>query len=328
MMMNRRSTIARDPLSKSAYFLSLIGGSKAEGWAECQYAWLDEIEGDPYSLPHGMNAWQALEQDFRTSFIDYAVHEKAHEQLRALTMKDGNVDQFIADFEFLAYRAQVDTDDPTVLHLFKMGIPIRLMEACVAHRPPTNFEQWTKAAQQQQRNWIIVQGVKAQHAALRGAASSTTTGSQSRGNTGPRGQFYWRCGNSNQTNQQGGARPPRAQLPPADPNAMDTSAGAAWKATTEEEKKLYREKGRCFECGKQGHLARTCPNKKAKARVGRVDDASEIAPEPEKTNSQESNTANPMTQLTARFMKLTDDERAELVRAMRMAGEEMGFQEA
>ena len=37
------------------------------------------------------------------------------------------------------------------IHLFKMGIPISLMEACVAHGPPTNFEQWTKAAQQQQR---------------------------------------------------------------------------------------------------------------------------------------------------------------------------------
>ena len=109
---------------------------------------------------------------------------------------------------------------------------------------------------------------------------------------------------------------------------MDTSAGAARKATTKEEKKLYREKGRCFECGKQGHLARTCPDKKAKARVGHIDDASEVTPEPEKVNPQESNTTTPMTQLAARFMKLTDDERAELVRAMRTAGEEMGFQEA
>ena len=134
MMMNRRSAIARDPLSKSAYFLSLVGGSKADGWAERQYAWLDEVERDPYILPHGMTAWDALEQDFRTSFIDYAVYEKAHEQLRNLKMKDGNIDQFIADFEFLAHRAQVDTDDPTVLHLFKMGIPVHF-----GSRPPDEF---------------------------------------------------------------------------------------------------------------------------------------------------------------------------------------------
>ena len=267
MMMNRRSAIARDPLSKAAYFLSLVGGSKADGWAERQYAWLDEVERDPHILPYRMTAWDALEQDFKTSFIDYAVHEKAHEQLRNLKMKDGNIDQFIADFEFLAHRAQVDTDDPTVLHLFKMGIPVRLMDACVDHGPPTSFEQWTKAAQQQQRNWIIKQGVRAQHA----AASSNVMQSQSQNNAGPHGQFFWRPRNSNQTSQQGGTRPPRARLPPQDPNAMDTSAGAARKAMTKEEKRQYREKGRCFECGKQGHLARNCPDKKTRVRTTNIE---------------------------------------------------------
>ena len=106
-----------------------------------------------------MSAWDALEQDFKMSFIDYAVHEKAHKQLRNLKMKEGNVNQFIADFEFLAHRARVDTNDPTILHLFKMGIPVQLMDVCIDHGPPTNFKQWTKATQQQQRNWIIKQGV-------------------------------------------------------------------------------------------------------------------------------------------------------------------------
>ena len=226
MMINRRSAIARDPLSKSAYFLSLVGGSKADGWAERQYAWLDEVEHDPYMLPHQMSVWDTLEQDIKMSFIDYAVHEKAHKQLRNLKMKEGNIDQFIADFEFLAHRARVDTDDPTVLHLFKMGIPVWLMDACVDHGPPMNFEQWTKAAQQQQRNWIIKQGVQAQHA----AASPTTMQSRSRDNTRSCGQFFWHPRNSNQTNQtnqQGGTRPPHTRLPPLDPNTMDTTALAA-----------------------------------------------------------------------------------------------------
>ena len=56
-------------------------------------------------LPHRMSAWDTLEQDFRMSFINYAVHEKAYEQLRNLKMKEGNVDQYIADFEFLAHQA-------------------------------------------------------------------------------------------------------------------------------------------------------------------------------------------------------------------------------
>ena len=44
----------------------------------------------------------------------------------------------------------------------------------------------------------------------------------------------------------------RSTPPPQDPNAMDTSVEAAQKATTEEEKCQYREKGHYFECGKQG----------------------------------------------------------------------------
>jgi len=59
------------------------------------------------------------------------------------------IDQFITDFEFLAYQAQVDTNDLTILHLFKMGIHVCLMDICVDHGPLTSFEQWTKAAQQQ-----------------------------------------------------------------------------------------------------------------------------------------------------------------------------------
>ena len=34
------------------------------------------------------------------------------------------------------------------------------------------------------------------------------------------------------------------------------------KANTEEEKQSFRKEGRCFECNRQGHMARQCPNKK------------------------------------------------------------------
>jgi hypothetical protein len=50
-----------------------------------------------------MNTWQALEHDFTESFINYAIHKKAHKALRDLKMKGSNIDQFIADFQFLAH---------------------------------------------------------------------------------------------------------------------------------------------------------------------------------------------------------------------------------
>jgi hypothetical protein len=44
-----------------------------------------------------------LEHNFVESFVDYAIHEKAHEALRDLKMKSGNIDQFIANFQSLAH---------------------------------------------------------------------------------------------------------------------------------------------------------------------------------------------------------------------------------
>jgi hypothetical protein len=52
MMMNQQATIAKDPISRSAYFLSLIKGPEANAWVEHQYEWLNQIEGDPQLLPY------------------------------------------------------------------------------------------------------------------------------------------------------------------------------------------------------------------------------------------------------------------------------------
>jgi hypothetical protein len=37
------------------------------------------------------------------------------------------------------------------------------------------------------------------------------------------------------------------------------------RAYTEAQKDQYKKEGRCFECNKQGHMARECPNKKTQA---------------------------------------------------------------
>ena len=53
--------------------------------------------------------------------------------------------------------------------------------------------------------------------------------------------------------------------PQHDPNAMDVDA--IWKAATEAEKEMYWKEGRCFNCGKQGHLSRNCPTKTLRIAV-------------------------------------------------------------
>ena len=108
---------------------------------------------------------------------------------------------------------------------------------------------------------------------------------------------------------------------------MDTAASAAQKATTEEEKRQYREKGHCFECGKQGHLARTCPDKKTRVRTINADTTSSTTSE---TLLEAVATTNQISasDIATQVIKMTDKEKAELVQVMRAAGEDTGFQEA
>jgi hypothetical protein len=103
---------------KSAFFLSLMDGPKVEGWMQCTYDWLNQVEADPSQLPFKMTAWQALEADFKQLFINYMEHKHMQDELRKLKMKDSNVDEYIAAFQLLGHCAGMNLDDPSALRLF------------------------------------------------------------------------------------------------------------------------------------------------------------------------------------------------------------------
>ena len=133
MRMNEGANIARNPMSKASYFLSLLSGSKVVRWVERQHDWLDKVEAGPheYLLPYGLDIWQVIEAEFKKAFIDYMAREKAHDDLRKLKMQGGNIDQYVADFQFLASRAEININDPAAIRLFQLGLPIPLAEACI-----------------------------------------------------------------------------------------------------------------------------------------------------------------------------------------------------
>jgi len=101
-----------------------------------------------------------VEHNFKQAFIDYTVKEKAQDELHKLHMKEGNIDQYIADFQLLAMDANIDLDEPTVLQLFYFGLPTGLAEKCIFNDLPNNFDSWAKAAQKNQCGWLLLQTLK------------------------------------------------------------------------------------------------------------------------------------------------------------------------
>ncbi len=266
-----------------------------------------------------MTAWDALKQDFCHSFINYVVHEKAYDDLRKLKMAGGNINQYIVDFKFLAQHAGINVNDPTAIRLFSKGMPFSLAKSCIKLEQPKSFEQWAKAAQVQQRNYILIQGLKSSKDGSSMARPPPTQNTTCN-------PFFWWWGGGQQQQQQP-QNPGQAlgqQLPPRDPNAMDTSA-AARKAITKADKEKYWKEGHCFECDKQGYITRNCPNKKACAQTAKTPDALETASVVSEAFTEETTT----TSITSQISKLTDEERDELIAAMQGFEEgEEGFQDA
>ena len=100
---------------------------------------------------------------------------------------------------------------------------------------------------------------------------------------------------------------------------MDTSA-VIRKATNDKEREEYRKTGRCFECGKQGHLVHNCPNKKPHVRTThtvQIQDDNE---------SVTSDISPATTSLAAQVAHLSEEDHCAFMDKMRSLGEDMDFQ--
>jgi hypothetical protein len=69
-------------------------------------------------------------------------------------MKDGNIDQYIVEFQYLAHHAGLDVNNGGNQHLFVQGLPQRLTDACIDVSRPNTFEEWAAAAQYYQQGWL------------------------------------------------------------------------------------------------------------------------------------------------------------------------------
>jgi hypothetical protein len=340
MTMNRGTAITRDSFKKCAYFLSLVEGDATKGWVMAQNEWLEEAQVDPSIIPMYLSPWNIIQSEFTKAFTNYANREKAYDALGQLRMKGSDVNTYIADFRCLAKEAGVSQDDVNNLRMFAKGLPKGLCKECLVHDDPDTFEAWAMSAQNRQHIYMKEKAIfttygspppsnNRQQPQQSGWIWHRNEGSGSGGNN-------WHNNNPGRPQQgqgQGRPAPPRPQLRAYDENRMDTSATVR-KASSDKEKEEYRKEGRCYECGKQGHLARDCPN--CKNRQQQQPRARATKAEKNQTGNliefdddDGSTTDTPETlSVATRVLRFSEKERDKFMDYMRRNREDLDFQHA
>jgi hypothetical protein len=175
-------------------------------------------------------------------------------------MKEGKIDEYVAEFDTLVAQAGYKADDAQVLEKFISGLPASLYKTIYQLDDLKTYEAWCKAAIKRQEKWLHMQSIKQGQRTL--DSLQQTSGS--------------RNANLNRF----------LAPPPWDPNAMDTSARTRVQGRLsltdnppeykEDTKPPFRpregyhraqqerrgggnlSKVKCYNCDKMGHFTRDC----------------------------------------------------------------------
>jgi hypothetical protein len=239
-----------NPMKRATLLLGFIKGPNIKDWVKCWTTWII-MQYDMGLATTDERYWNEIRNAFQASFQDTVSRERAEDKLRHLVFIPGDVDMFIAQFESLALEATYELNAKPTMSLFASKLPFKMMDHIYKVARPQDFQQWTDAVRQYHQDNTAVQNI-------RGIYEDT-----------PKKQSSQKKGFSAAEL----AKILGVKMPTPDPNAMDTRAdrlrvfnknrgtkGRAGTTTTDPIEKQHKE-GHCFTCGKQGHIARVCPDK-------------------------------------------------------------------
>ena len=136
-----------NPWQKVAHALTYVNGPNIYEWKRSAENWILSI---PAPSAPNRTIYDNFEEEFIESWTDTNEPYQATTDLDKLRMQHNNVDEYITRFAGLARKVLYHENDPAVLEKFKLGLPLELLEPCMHHDDPQNWEAWTRSARARQ----------------------------------------------------------------------------------------------------------------------------------------------------------------------------------
>ncbi len=118
--LNQKNETMRTPANRVALALTFIKGEHIQDWAHKVMKTMEERLESTLNLMLETNEyhWDYFEDAFRDAFTDTSEREDADNKLQTLHMKEGNLDQYIAEFNSLATPAERNDETRGLIPLF------------------------------------------------------------------------------------------------------------------------------------------------------------------------------------------------------------------